>query len=255
MNAQMKLDGQLALSPEPTPTITKEQFAYTVYEHLFPDGKRYIGITNHPVDFRWKGGSGYSDMPKMKAAIDKFGWDNIEHRIIASGLSKSAAKQMEAILISEFDSVRNGYNAYSNTKVLMTRKVNKPNRDIPSEEDITKAVEKTSRNPDRDTAICLLLFCHGLRPSDVSQLNVDDWDGWDGLRVDGLLGDGSITISDKLRDALVRHTDSMLHSDYQRVHGATTSRPLFITERRTRPSVTNIMNIGRRAEAEMRVKQ
>ena len=64
---------------------------FTVYMHVSPNGKRYIGITSQEPKLRWAGGSGYSDNKHFKSAIDKYGWNNFEHIIVASGLSLKAA--------------------------------------------------------------------------------------------------------------------------------------------------------------------
>lgn len=32
---------------------------YTVYMHVFPNGKKYVGITSQDVSRRWRDGKGY----------------------------------------------------------------------------------------------------------------------------------------------------------------------------------------------------
>ena len=83
---------------------------YIVYSHIFPNGKRYIGITSQPVVKRWGGGSGYKQCPKVYKAIKKFGWENVKHFILFEGLQKEEAENIERQLIIEFDTIRNGYN-------------------------------------------------------------------------------------------------------------------------------------------------
>ena len=82
---------------------------YSVYEHVFPNGKRYIGISCEP-EKRWNGGHGYDVQPKMKRAIQCYGWDNIEHNIICEGLPKEQAERLEMYLIDKLDTIDNGYN-------------------------------------------------------------------------------------------------------------------------------------------------
>ena len=82
---------------------------YSVYEHVFPNGKRYIGITCEPKK-RWNGGHGYDTQPKMKRAIQCYGWDNIEHNIICEGMPKEQAERLEMYLIDKLDTINNGYN-------------------------------------------------------------------------------------------------------------------------------------------------
>ena len=56
---------------------------YTVYMHIFPNNKVYIGITNKNVNSRWrKNGVGYTNCPRMNNAINKYGWENVEHKIL-----------------------------------------------------------------------------------------------------------------------------------------------------------------------------
>lgn len=83
---------------------------YCVYEHVFPSGKKYIGITCD-VKKRWKNGRGYESQTKISNAINKYGWDNIKHNIIVDGLSKEQAERLEEYLIAEFDTINNGYNS------------------------------------------------------------------------------------------------------------------------------------------------
>ena len=40
--------------------ISKSNKKFCVYEHVFPNGKRYIGITSKKPEARWENGSGYS---------------------------------------------------------------------------------------------------------------------------------------------------------------------------------------------------
>ena len=84
---------------------------YVVYRHIFPNGKNYIGVTCVvPYTRRWRAGSSYKKQEKMYRAIQKYGWDNIQHEIVCEGLTRTKAAIMEQELISVFDSVRNGYN-------------------------------------------------------------------------------------------------------------------------------------------------
>lgn len=83
---------------------------WIVYEHIFPDGKSYIGITCKKPNYRWENGFGYRNQPKVWAAIQKYGWDNVKHLILADGLSASEACTVEKLFIQKRDSQRNGYN-------------------------------------------------------------------------------------------------------------------------------------------------
>lgn len=82
---------------------------YKVYMHVFPDGKKYVGVCQYCKD-RWNSGVGYSNNKDMYAAIQKYGWDNIEHKILFETTSSIDAYKVESILIEELDLVKNGYN-------------------------------------------------------------------------------------------------------------------------------------------------
>lgn len=81
-----------------------------VYIHKFPDGKCYIGSTTSDPISRWNNGEGYSNQPKMKAAIDKYGWENVNHLSIEAP-SEEVASEVETILIRMLNTIENGYNS------------------------------------------------------------------------------------------------------------------------------------------------
>ena len=74
---------------------------FIVYEHLFPNGKRYFGITSKAPKARWESGTGYDaqHQPVMYNAIQKYGWDNVQHIILFEGLffEEACAKEKELI--------------------------------------------------------------------------------------------------------------------------------------------------------------
>ena len=90
---------------------TKE---YTVYMHVCPNGKRYIGITFRAPEVRWQNGTAYRRNPHFNNAIIKYGWDNIDHVILLSGLKRIDATRMEQIFIATFRSNKKEY-GYNNT--------------------------------------------------------------------------------------------------------------------------------------------
>lgn len=104
---------------------------YTVYMHRFPNGKVYIGITRVKPEERWRNGKGYSENRFMDFAIKKYGWDNVEHLILFSGLSKQEAEEKEIQLISDFNStnpkfgynIENGGNAIGKTSEIARKHI------------------------------------------------------------------------------------------------------------------------------------
>ena len=88
---------------------------YCVYIHINKiNGKKYVGQTifgDYPKR-RWRNGTGYSNQLYFHSAIEKYGWDNFEHEVIASNLTKEEADNFEKLLIAKLNtSDRNfGYN-------------------------------------------------------------------------------------------------------------------------------------------------
>ena len=77
---------------------------YCVYKHTTPNGMVYIGITNQEPEERWLNGRGYKQNPSFFNAILLYGWANIKHEIICSGISKETASQKEKELIQIYHS-------------------------------------------------------------------------------------------------------------------------------------------------------
>ena len=77
---------------------------YCVYKHTAPNGKVYIGLTSLNPIVRWNNGKGYKHNAHFHSAILKYGWDNIKHEILYSGLTKEEACQKEIELITWYKS-------------------------------------------------------------------------------------------------------------------------------------------------------
>ena len=88
---------------------------YCVYMHISPNNKRYIGLTSQIPEYRWNNGKGYINNNYFSNAINKYGWDNFQHIIIAKGLDEEVAQWLEIELIKEWDSANRdkGYNISS----------------------------------------------------------------------------------------------------------------------------------------------
>lgn len=78
--------------------------------HICPNKKVYIGITSCKPTRRWANGSGYPNNPYFTNAILKYGWDNIEHKILFENLEEKVAKDIEIKLISIWKSQDMCYN-------------------------------------------------------------------------------------------------------------------------------------------------
>ena len=77
---------------------------YSVYKHTCPNGKLYIGITRTSVAERWRNnGKGYKNQYFYRA-IQKYGWENIIHTVVACELTKEQAESFEVELIEKYKS-------------------------------------------------------------------------------------------------------------------------------------------------------
>lgn len=70
--------------------------------HIFPNGKKYIGITCKKPNKRWENGAGYREGSPMRNAVNKYGWENIEHVILFEGLTQEEACQKEIEMIAKY---------------------------------------------------------------------------------------------------------------------------------------------------------
>lgn len=89
-----------------------ENLNFKVYKHTSPSGKIYIGITCQSLIRRWQNGNGYIGNPVFYKAIQKYGWENIKHEVLFTGLNKEEAEQKEIELIEQYHSCNHnfGYN-------------------------------------------------------------------------------------------------------------------------------------------------
>lgn len=89
---------------------------YCVYVHTNKlNGKMYVGQTCQEPEKRWANGSTYRGSVYFYKAIQKYGWDNFNHEIIASNLTRDEANHFEELLIQKLDTMNpeNGYNLKS----------------------------------------------------------------------------------------------------------------------------------------------
>lgn len=73
-----------------------------VYQHKFPNGKSYFGITIQNPEKRWGYGCNYQNNARLTNAIKKYGWENIEHIILFECENSLLAEQKEKELIKKF---------------------------------------------------------------------------------------------------------------------------------------------------------
>ena len=92
---------------------------YTVYMHIFPNDKKYIGITKVKPQYRWGSNGKYHHNIYMINAIKKYKWENVKHIILYKNLTQQEAEQKEIELIAQYKSNQReyGYNIQSGGNV------------------------------------------------------------------------------------------------------------------------------------------
>lgn len=123
---------------------------YCVYEHIFPNGKKYIGISCD-AEKRWRNGKGYETQPKIARAINKYGWENVTHNIIIDGISKEQAETLERYLIAELKTIDHGYNTSTGGDCIVAYYLN----------DYTLAMINYAQKNYEPNYICPVLFNGG----------------------------------------------------------------------------------------------
>jgi group I intron endonuclease len=82
-----------------------------VYLLTSPSGKRYVGMTQRDVVWRFYAHKNRRNDRPLSRAVAKHGWDNFEKRIVFRSDDKAALIAKEIELIAQFGSmVPNGYN-------------------------------------------------------------------------------------------------------------------------------------------------
>lgn len=87
---------------------------YLIYKHTNKiNGKVYIGQTCQRARIRWQYGDGYRHNLHFYAAIKKYGWNNFEHEILYTSLTKEEADELEIQLIAKYKATNSqfGYNS------------------------------------------------------------------------------------------------------------------------------------------------
>ena len=128
--------------------------SYLVYCHINKiNGKKYIGITKRSPEIRWGNGKNYKGCLKFNCAIEKYGWNNFDHEIIASGLNKQEAENFEKLLIDKLHTTESafGYNISFGGTVMENRKHTEESKKKMSE---NHRREDLGNNPRAKKVIC-----------------------------------------------------------------------------------------------------
>ena len=91
----------------------REDAKWTVYVHIVPKelsgydcDKYYVGITSQKVERRWGYSTGihYKKSTRFYEAIQQYGFNNMQHEIVAENLTKDEAYNFEELLIKKLKS-------------------------------------------------------------------------------------------------------------------------------------------------------
>lgn len=94
---------------------------FYIYRHILPDGLSYIGKTKD-IRQRYQNGRGYKKCPKFYRAIQKYGWNNIEHQILATTEDEVEARKLEKDMIEKYNSINNGYNSNNKKEQIQSKR-------------------------------------------------------------------------------------------------------------------------------------
>lgn len=89
----------------------EEERKYCVYMHQNKiNGKKYIGLTSQNIFYRFReDGNGYKHCSYFYNAIQKYGWNNFEHKVLLENLSKKEACEKEKYFIKLYSSNKSDY--------------------------------------------------------------------------------------------------------------------------------------------------
>ena len=117
--------------------------SWSVYKHISPSNKVYVGITSN-IKRRWMASGYYYHLSNtyFSKALDKYGWDNFQHVIIAENLTKQEACAKEKELIAFYKGKNLSYNITNGGEGTLGFK--------PSKEQIKKRLLTRVTNSDTD---------------------------------------------------------------------------------------------------------
>lgn len=158
---------------------------YWIYCHVFPNGKRYVGLTRTRLERRWgHNGGNYKTCVLVDRAINKYGWENVEHVIIDSANTKKEAEEKERYYIRKYDSDNPmyGYNmlpggdvATNDATEEMRYKLGKGNRGktktVEEKRKISEGVKRAFNRPESNGHIGLKATDETKRKMSESQKN------------------------------------------------------------------------------------
>lgn len=101
----------------------KENKPYYIYVHTCPNHYTYVGMSQKPKQ-RWNKGEGYRTNKDFYQNIQRFGWDNIKHEIVAETNYRWIAQKIERTLITHFKNKGLSFNESNiETKLLKENRI------------------------------------------------------------------------------------------------------------------------------------
>lgn len=94
----------------------QNKLKWSVYYHLLPNGKYYIGIAKD-TEQRWLNGEGYKTNAEFYRDIKQYSWNNIKHIILCKTETKEKAESIERVLIGLYNATNTKY-GYNKTSYL-----------------------------------------------------------------------------------------------------------------------------------------
>lgn len=101
----------MKVSPLAVSNRNRRMKNWTVYKHVAPNGKVYVGISSD-IKRRWAANGYYYRLTDtvFSRALNKYGWNCFQHVIVQEGLTKKEACAMEKTLIAYYKEKRLSYN-------------------------------------------------------------------------------------------------------------------------------------------------
>lgn len=99
----------------------KEKNTYYIYIHTCPNYWTYVGVSKNPKQ-RWNNGEGYKGNKYFYEAIQRFGWENIKHEIVAETNYRWIAEKIERTIITHFQEKKLSFNETNIERILLTNK-------------------------------------------------------------------------------------------------------------------------------------
>ena len=142
-----------------------ESSHWCVYVHTNKiNGKHYVGMTGRRPERRWgTNGIGYNNKcTHFYSAIQKYGWDNFDHEIIANNLTKEEAINFEKLLIEKLKSnqkeygynIASGGNGGNNKEIIPIRQYDLDGNFIAEYESAAEVSRIFNCHRSRITAVC-----------------------------------------------------------------------------------------------------